>query len=313
MKHIKFYAVLFLSLYTITLAFSNVAPVSSSVTSSAKVNDELATIISTGVLKIGMDTTYPPFESINATTNKAEGFDVDLGNYIAKAISPNVTAQFITSAWDPIIKNLNNGQFYLIMSAMTITVARAQVVNFTRWYYKSYQAILVPSGNPKNIQTTADLNKTGISVGVEAGTTEDFYATNQTTANVHRYPSIDGAYTAMSVGDVDCVLGDYAVVALNAKTTTNKVVDTYSPEDFGIAMSPGNPNLLNKLNGILNGLLGNDTNNPVFSSDYTSMYTKWFDIQPPSSTNSSSAPGFEYLSLFILAVVPIIRKRKNHN
>lgn len=302
------------------MAFSNVTPVAPT---QAKTTDALSTIIANKVLRVGADTTYAPFESLNATTQKAEGFDVDLANYIAYSIDPSVKADIITSQWDPIIPNLQSGQFDVIISAMTITPARAQQVNFTRWYYQSFQAILVPNANPKNIQSPTDLNKSGVSIGVQSGTTEAFYAENLTQATVHSYSDIQVAITAMASGQVDCVLGDYAVVAQNAAQGQNKVVATYSPEYFGIAVKIGETTLLNKLNTILDGLLGSNLDVPSYNANYTAMYTKWFNTQPPTAqqttlsissntASTSSTPGFEFLSILALGVIPIImRKRRN--
>ena len=334
MKNKTFYAVLLLTMYLLTMAFSNTMPVASTTTTATKATDQLADILSSGVLKVGADTTYPPFESINTTTNKAQGFDVDLANYIAYELSPshNVTAQIITSQWDPIIPNLQAGQFNIILSAMTITAARAQQVNFTRWYYQSFQAILVPNANPANIQTPDDLNKTGVDIGVQSGTTEAIYAQNLTKATVHTYDKIGNAITAMGAGTVDCVLGDYAVVALNAAEGVNKVVATYSPEYFGIAVKIGETNLLNKINTILNGLLGTNLDLPSYSTNYTSMYVNWFDIQPPTthqtsltlptttntnttptSKSTTTSPGFELVAIVLLAPTVFIKKVKKQN
>ena len=112
----------------------------------------------------------------------------------------------------------------------------------------------------------------------------------------------------MASGQVDCVLGDYAVVALNAALGQNKVVATYSPEYFGIAVRIGETSLLNKLNDILNGLLGTNLDTPTYNANYTAMYEKWFNIEPPSTTASSNAPGFEYFGIFAIAAIPVIRK-----
>ena len=334
MKNKTFYAVLLLTMYLLTMAFSNSMPVASTTTTATKTTDQLADIISSGVLKVGADTTYAPFESINTTTGKAQGFDVDLANYIAYQLTPNhnVTAQIITSQWDPIIPNLQAGSFNIILSAMTITAARAQQVNFTRWYYQSFQAILVPNANPLNITSPTDLNKTGVDIGVQSGTTEAIYAQNLTQATIHTYDKIGNAITAMGAGTVDCVLGDYAVVALNAAEGVNKVVATYSPEYFGIAVKIGETNLLNKINTILDGLLGTNLELPEYNTNYTSMYVKWFDIQPPTthqtsltlptssvtdttptSKSTTTSPGFELVAIALIAPIVVIRKVKRQN
>lgn len=307
MKHKKMFAIVLLNLYLFTLLFSNITTVNAT---SAKTNDALADIIARGTIKIGSDTTYPPFESINETTSKAEGFDVDLANYIGTKMGVDV--EIITSDWDPIIPNLQKGDFDIILSAMTITEEREQEVDFTRWYYQSFQAILVPNANSKNIESVDDLNKTGVKIGVQSGTTSFLFADeNLTAATVQAYNDVPTAIAAMAVGDLDCVLGDYAVLALDAaQHDANKVVATFSPENFGIAVKTGETALLAKLNEILNGLLGSNIESPVYSADYSAMYEKWFETPPPKGVAS---PGFEFLGIFVIAVIPVIRKLKKNN
>ncbi|MBI87608.1 MAG: hypothetical protein CMB67_01065, partial [Euryarchaeota archaeon] len=52
----------------------------------------------------------------------------------------DLSADFVTSDWDPILDNLNDGEMCdAILSAMTKTDERAQIVDFTRGYYTSSQ------------------------------------------------------------------------------------------------------------------------------------------------------------------------------
>ncbi|MHA1168823.1 MAG: transporter substrate-binding domain-containing protein [Candidatus Hodarchaeales archaeon] len=269
----------------------------------------LATIIDRGTLKVGSDTTYPPFEEINATTNEAQGFDIDIAQIIADDIG--VELEIVTSAWDPIIPNLQAEQFDMIISAMTITEAREVEVDFSRWYYQSYQAVLVPAANPKNIKSETDLNQTGLKVGLQLGTTSHLWCNDSLIegVTVSPYDTILLAIQALKNGQVDVVLGDYAVLALDEiKSAETKVVSTFSPENFGIAMRNGDTDLVNRVNQILDGLLGTDLENPAPNAKYNEIYKRWFEVNAP---DFKAAPGFE-LSAFILviAAVPIIRKRK---
>ena len=94
MKGTNFFVLLVLLLvFTATFQTQKINTANNSAT------DAFTTIFSTGVLWVGADTTYAPFKSINSTTNMAQGFDVDLANYIDYELSPthNITAQIITS------------------------------------------------------------------------------------------------------------------------------------------------------------------------------------------------------------------------
>lgn len=319
MKKIAFFA--FLGLLVFSTLLTDVG-------AEVKATGTLADIEERGYLIVGSDTTYPPFEEFNEETGLAEGFDMDIANQMAIALGVNLTVK--TSAWTPIIPNLQAKQFDVIISAMTITSAREEEVDFTRWYYKSYQAILVDVLNPLNITSETQLNDT-VSIGVQGGTTSHIWCNDTfgsaNMGNVQAFDDILLAIAALKQGSVDVVLGDYAVLAQDeVESGETKVVDTYSPEDFGFACRTGDTDLRNALNTALDTLLGSDEDNPTPSDLYNTMYFKWFGTNAGdvgyngTVTNAaisyvwtevpSSAPGFEIglglLALF--AVIPIVRK-----
>ena len=282
----------FLALLLIVLStFGLVLNLGSS--SNATTTDALADIQNSGRLRIGSDLTYPPFESINPGNNVPYGFDVDLAIIMAHELGVNIT--YIESAWDPIISNLKANKYDIILSAMTITSERAQEVDFTRWYYISAEAWLVPASNPKGITTEADLNQTGLKIGYQTGTIADLYV-NETLHNAegHGYSDVPTAIQALKNGNIDVVLGDWAVLAKAAQDdTTLAVPGTFSPEYFGIAVRKGETNLLNALNNILDNLLGTDVNNPSSSDLYNTIFYKWFntdDLNYKGSVRDASLP-----------------------
>jgi polar amino acid transport system substrate-binding protein len=285
----------------------------------------LAEIEDRGYLIIGSDTTYPPFEEYNATSEQAQGFDIDVAHQMAIALG--VELKVVTSEWDPIIPNLKSSQFDVIISAMTITAEREVEVDFTRWYYKSFQAILVEDGNPLGILAETDLNAT-ITIGVQSGTTSDIWVQENlnTSVTLQTFDNILQAIAALKQGSVDVVLGDYAVLAQDELASgETEVVDTYSPEDFGFACRDGDDDLRLALNDAIDGLLGADENNPSPTDLYNTMYYKWFgthagDVGYTGTVTDAvieyvwyegaAAPGFEFLLVFAIGIIPIIRRKR---
>ena len=100
-----------------------------------------------------------------------------------------VSAVWVTSEWDPIIPNLNAGDMCdAILSAMTKTDARDQVVDFTRGYYTSSQGVIGSSGAAA-ISGIGDLNVAGTTIALQSGTTSDIYANdNLALATIQAYP-----------------------------------------------------------------------------------------------------------------------------
>ena len=109
---------------------------------------DLATILTAKEIKFGTDPTYPPFEE-ETTDGSYEGFDIDIMDAIAAKFSAEYNGTFVVtvveSDWDPIIPNLNNDEFEVILSAMTITAEREEAVDFTRAYYASIQGVVGPA------------------------------------------------------------------------------------------------------------------------------------------------------------------------
>src|ERR671925_1286731 len=69
-----------------------------------------------GVVKVATDATFPPFEYVGADNRTMEGFDIDLGNALAKQLGAQV--QFSQLSFDGLIPALRGGRFDLIMAAM---------------------------------------------------------------------------------------------------------------------------------------------------------------------------------------------------
>ena len=139
-------------------------PTSNPATSTATSPTDL---ITPGVLTVGSDTTYPPQEYIDSSTNQPVGFDVDLITAIAQRMG--LKANIVTTKFDTIIDDLAAKRFDVIISAISITPDRQKQADFVP-YLNAGESLLVQKGNPKNIQSTDDL--CGLSVGVQDGTIE---------------------------------------------------------------------------------------------------------------------------------------------
>jgi len=124
-------------------------------------------LITSGVLTVGSDTTYPPQEFIDPTTHKAVGFDIDLITEIAKKMDLQV--KVVSTPFTTIIDDLAAKHFDVVISAVNITPDRQEKADFIP-YLKAGESLLVQKGNPKHITSTDDL--CGLAVGVQKGTVE---------------------------------------------------------------------------------------------------------------------------------------------
>ena len=135
--------------------------------------DTLDDIKAAGVLRVGMEPGYMPFE---LTNQKGEiiGFDVDVAKRMAKKLG--VKLELVSTAWDGIIPSLMTSKFDVIMSGMTITDERSQVVDFADPYIIIGQTALVRKDLAGEIKSYKDLNNPKYKIASKLGTTGEFAA-----------------------------------------------------------------------------------------------------------------------------------------
>jgi polar amino acid transport system substrate-binding protein len=226
--------------------------------------------LSDGVLQVGSDIAYAPIEFYEEGTQTPTGLDIDMANALAKELG--VKAEFENTGFDGIIPALQAERFDVIMSAMTITTARQQEIDFIP-YFTAGTGILVPAGNPQNIQSLADL--CGKNVAVELGTiqVDQLNAQNETCTDKISITTFDQnplAVEQLTLGRVDAVTADYPVVGNDARLSQGKLelVDTqFEAAPYGIGVRKGST----ELNAALTQALQNIMNN----GEYDTILANW--------------------------------------
>jgi ABC-type amino acid transport substrate-binding protein len=237
--------------------------------------DEFKTIKG-GVLTVGSDTAFPPFEEIK--NGVAVGFDVDLINEVADRIGvPKVDYQ--TAVFDTIFTALAADKYDVVISAVTIKASRKQTVDFTDPYFNGDQSLSVLDSQSSVVGGVDDLK--GKTVGVQSGTTGEDCAKNALKAKgraeeVRSYDTAVDAFTDLAAKRVDAVLVDLptAKSIVEGREGASVVQVIRTNEDYGIAVSKKNPNLREQINTALSDLRDDGT--------YAKLFRKWFDTEPPA-------------------------------
>ena len=161
-------------------------------------------------ITIGSDIPYAPFEYRNESGDLV-GFDVE----IAEAVfgeQLDREFEFQETSFDGIIASLNNANFRVVMSAMTINESRAERVDFSDPYFTAYQTVLLLEDS--DIASREDLR--GEAVGVQKGTTgeaaaEDLQEEFDGELEIESYDQINGAFDALLNNQVSAVINDNTV------------------------------------------------------------------------------------------------------
>ena len=219
------------------------------------------------MLRVGSDVAYPPFEYVDEETGEFIGFDMDLIREVGRRLDMQV--EIINTAWEGILPGLLAGHYDVVISAMTITDERAQVVDFSDPYFATGQVIVVRADDT-SVNEPADL--VGKVVAVQIGTTGQFAAERiEGVARIDHYPTMPEAFLALRLGRADAAVADELVALEEARANPGvlKVVGKpFTVEYYGIAMRKGQDQLLRAINRALAQIKADGT--------YDELYEKWF-------------------------------------
>ena len=127
----------------------------------------LGLVLSSGKIRISTDPNYKPFSFLNLDTQTYEGFDTSTAEETVKRLSTklgkDIAIDWQTPGWDLITAGSWGGRWDISIGSMSVTVARAKVVDFADPYYYDSGAVAVPKDSP--VQSITELNDKTFCVG----------------------------------------------------------------------------------------------------------------------------------------------------
>lgn len=206
-------------------------------------------------LTMGTNASFPPYEYVD-DNGKIVGIDAEIAQAIADKLGMKLEIKDME--FESLAPAVKAKSIDLALAGMTVTDERKQSVNFSDSYSTGVQVVIVKENS--EIKTVDDLK--GKKIGVQAGTTGDAYCSNDFgEENVKQFSNGSLAVAALANGQVDCVVIDNEpaknYVAANSGL---KILDTeYVTEDYAIAISKDNDDLLKKVNDALKELKDDGT------------------------------------------------------
>lgn len=200
-------------------------------------------------LIVAMELQFPPFETSDEN-GEPMGISVDIAKGLADFLGRKLIIK--NTSWVGLIPSLNTGDADLVLSSMSITIERQQVVDFSVPYANSGLTLLLNKSSKAN--SFEDLNKPEITVVAKSGTTGALLA-NKQLVNAKKMYLDDVAPCVLEVvqGNADAFIYDALTVYENhkkhpdrTKVNLNPIVGTAG--NWGIAVKKGNTELLEKVN-----------------------------------------------------------------
>lgn len=225
----------------------------------------MAEFVDAGKVTIGVKYDVPPFGFENPQSGEVEGFDVDMGNYIADKLG--VEAEFTEAISDNRIPFLVDGTVDLILSTMTITTDRDAEIDFSRPYYVAQGRILVPEDS--DIAGIDDLGA-GTKVCTALGSTYEGTLTEQAPdAELDLVDSYSECLEKIQNGSVDAVSTDDVILTgMVIQDDSLKLVgDPLTTEPYGVGIPDGETELAEFLDQTIEESFEDGT--------WDELYEKW--------------------------------------
>ena len=139
----------------------------------------LARVQEAGVLRVGLDPSWPPFEYVDPNSGEVAGLDVDLARAIGRELGVEVA--FVVSGWEGLYGALFAGQFDAILSALPYDPWRTREALYSISYFNAGPVLVARKelpGVPGSDVEPKDLARAlaGSSVHVEFGAEGDVQA-----------------------------------------------------------------------------------------------------------------------------------------
>ena len=202
-------------------------------------------------LVVAMELAYPPFETRD-DAGEPTGVSVDLMKAFGEYSGYNIEIE--NMAWDGLIPSLQTGAADIVISSMTITENRKNLVDFSDPYANALLAILANADS--GITSIDDLNQEGKTRAVKSGSTGHMYAEkNLPDTNLLILPDESACVTEVTQGRADGFIYDQLTIyrnwQKNLDTTSAVFIPFQDVEKWGIAVQKDNQPLLDQINAFL--------------------------------------------------------------
>jgi glutamate transport system substrate-binding protein len=211
-------------------------------------NSTLGKIQDAGELTIGVKYDVPPFGFENPQSGEIEGFDVDMGRYIAEELG--VEPKFVEAISDNRIPFLERGTVDLILSTMTINQERDMEIDFSEPYYIAEGRILVPKGS--DIKGIDDLS--GKRVCTALGSTyEETIREQAPDADLKLVDTYSECLELLQNKAIDAISTDDVILTgmIIQDDTLEMVGDKLTTEPYGVGIKDGDKQMKTFVDDVL--------------------------------------------------------------
>lgn len=218
-----------------------------------------ARILDQRVIRIGIDPSFPPFESDDGKRNLS-GLDIALVNEMTRVWSEEngikIEIDYVYNGYDGLYDALTTGQFDAILSALPYDPKKTQDVSFTHSYFNGGPFIVV---REDDVTTKSWYDLAHQTIGVELGSSGDSFARRwekRLNYDLHEFNTPTDALHALRAGSMRAVFTDEIAFSAFAKSDGGvRLVGVPLTNDLTVmAVRKNSPTLLNQINAVIDAM-----------------------------------------------------------
>ena len=172
----------------------------------ARAQSLLDTILSRGVVRVGMTGDYRPF-SIKDAAGSFTGLDVDMAESLARGLG--VRLEVVPTAWATLLPDLRAERFDIGMGGISVTLDRAKTALFSAPVMRTGKTPIARCADQARFGTLADIDRPGVRVITNpGGTNERFDRANLHQAEIVLFPNNAAIFDELVAGHADVMLTD---------------------------------------------------------------------------------------------------------
>lgn len=226
----------------------------------------------TKMLRVGMSPDYPPMAYVEDGVIK--GMEVELAGVVAAHMG--MTEEIVPMPWNELIPALLRGDVDVIMSGMTVTEGRSELVAFSDSYMTLGQMAIIRIRDAGRFRTPMQALESGARVGFVNDTTGQAFVDGTSVIRFKQgYATAEQGLDALNKGQIDIFIHDAPTSwDLAVSPWADTLISMYRPlteESLAWAVRQDDKALLEGLNETLAGLKA--------SGRLESMQYRWIPVQ----------------------------------
>lgn len=213
-------------------------------------------IEASGVLRVGVDPTFPPFAAADGPDTL--GLDIDLARALAEELG--LEPRFTHFGYDGLYDALATGQVDVLISALVVAPERTADVAYSDAYFDAGQVLIVTQGSAVAGMADLDRRTVAVELGALGHVEAQAWQRRLPGLAVMTVGSVDEALAAVAAAEADAALVDAVGGRLYLRDHPGSGLIRLDPpvatEPYAIAVRIGDRTLHSRLNEALALLAG---------------------------------------------------------